>query len=158
MKLKDFCKTAEAKKMSNVDIAKKFGVSHVSVFYARMNDQERTEWKSRKSEWRKIWFNKLRVEVLQHYGGSPPKCACCGESNAVFLCIDHINGRGERHRKKIKRQSIQIALKKAGYPEGYQVLCYNCNNGKHLCGVCPHMLFRFHGRLGIMEIRSSLKK
>lgn len=24
------------------------------------------------------------------------------------------------------------------FPDIYQVLCFNCNWGKRLCGVCPH--------------------
>lgn len=30
-------------------------------------------------------------------------------------------------------------LKRAGYPPGYQVLCFNCNCGRaKRGGVCPH--------------------
>jgi hypothetical protein len=35
----------------------------------------------------------LKVEVLQCYGGNPPKCPCCGEHRMEFLTIDHIDGR-----------------------------------------------------------------
>src|SRR5262245_31945117 len=34
----------------------------------------------------------LRVLALEHYGGSPPRCACCGEQDAGFLTLDHIDG------------------------------------------------------------------
>ena len=34
-------------------------------------------------------------------------------------------------------------LKKAGYPAGYQVLCFNCNSSKHFGGgVCAHVRSR----------------
>jgi hypothetical protein len=29
-------------------------------------------------------------------------------------------------------------LRRNNYPEGYQVLCFNCNIAKGLYGVCPH--------------------
>jgi hypothetical protein len=76
----------------------------------------------------------LKQEVINHYGG---KCACCGESETAFLAIDHINGGGNAHRKKINRRTIYQWLKNNGYPEGYQVLCHNCNMAS-AWGVCPH--------------------
>jgi len=41
----------------------------------------------------------IRMTVLKHYGGTPPKCACCGESHLEFLAIDHIKGGGIKERK-----------------------------------------------------------
>jgi len=29
-------------------------------------------------------------------------------------------------------------LKKNNWPEGFQVLCYNCNSAKRVDGICPH--------------------
>lgn len=80
----------------------------------------------------------LRLEAIAHYSHNKNVCACCGESEIRFLTIDHINGDGAKHRKEYKGL-IQSVLKKAGYPNGYQVLCYNCNLGRaHNGGVCPH--------------------
>jgi len=91
---------------------------------------------------------KLKEEVFSHYGG---KCACCGESVLVFLCIDHIDGKGAEHRRSIYPQrpwggrsngasgvKMYGWLKAHGYPEGFQILCFNCNSAKHILGVCPH--------------------
>jgi len=82
----------------------------------------------------------LIIEGLKHYGGNPPKCACCGETEIKFLTIDHINGFGNRHRKQIKK-NLYLWLKENGYPkEGFQVLCFNCNMGKNRNdGICPHV-------------------
>jgi predicted restriction endonuclease len=77
----------------------------------------------------------LRLEVLAHYGG---KCACCGESVPEFLAIDHINGGGCQHRKEIPGGNVCAWLKKNNYPEGFQVLCHNCNMAKGFYGHCPH--------------------
>jgi len=76
---------------------------------------------------------KIRKEVIAKYGG---KCACCGESILEFLTIDHINGR-ERGDRKTGIHCYYF-LKKENYPEGYQVLCWNCNSAKGLYGKCPH--------------------
>jgi len=84
---------------------------------------------------------KLKIDVLTHYSNGTPKCACCGETLIGFLSVDHINGGGTEHRKKIGRfgSSFYQWLKQHKYPSGYQVLCYDCNIGKaHNDGICPH--------------------
>jgi len=78
-----------------------------------------------------------RHEVLKHYGGEPPKCACCGEDRFEFLSIDHINGGGKEHIKSIG-YTLARWLKKNHYPEGYRVLCHNCNFALGHYGYCPH--------------------
>lgn len=82
-----------------------------------------------------------RVECLIHYGGSPPKCDCCGESNIEFLAIDHIAGNGNKHRKENKINQgggICLWLQKQKYPKGFRVLCHNCNLADGMYGRCPH--------------------
>ena len=82
----------------------------------------------------------LRKEVLRHYGG---RCACCGEATPEFFEIDHINGGGNWHRKKINKKggkSFYIWLKKNNFPPEFQVLCSNCNHAKGCYGACPHTL------------------
>jgi 5-methylcytosine-specific restriction endonuclease McrA len=83
---------------------------------------------------------KVRTEVLAHYGG---KCACCGENEYEFLTLDHIIP--VRHRELAKTgqpilsaHRLVLWLRKNDYPEGFQVLCYNCNHAKGLEGECPH--------------------
>jgi hypothetical protein len=77
----------------------------------------------------------VRIEVLEHYGN---KCACCGESTREFLAIDHIRGGGHRHLKTLKRATIYYWLKQNNYPDGFQILCHNCNCAKGFYGSCPH--------------------
>jgi hypothetical protein len=55
-----------------------------------------------------------------------------------FLCIDHINGGGSKHRREGKFPSMYQWLKTHNFPEGFQVLCHNCNMAKFIYGVCPH--------------------
>lgn len=86
-------------------------------------------------------YDRIKVEVINHYGG---KCNCCGEEERMFLTIDHIASDGAEHRRNnnIKSGSGTYRwLKKNGFPRGFQVLCYNCNSGRHINGgVCPHVM------------------
>lgn len=89
---------------------------------------------------------KRKKRILEHYGGI---CACCGEKELIFLAIDHINGGGNEHRRQIGNNpgnrcgssSTQFYkwIEKNDFPDFLQILCHNCNMGKHLNnGVCPH--------------------
>jgi hypothetical protein len=78
-------------------------------------------------------------EAMDAYGGV---CACCGEAELVFLAIDHVNDDGAQHRRDSGMGRGPRAyrwLRDQGYPEGFQVLCHNCNYAKHR-GICPHQL------------------
>lgn len=79
-----------------------------------------------------------RVLVLSKYGGA---CACCGESNEVFLQVDHVNNDGatERRSSKTVAREIYQHIITQGFPKSkYQILCANCNQAKARLGVCPH--------------------
>lgn len=86
---------------------------------------------------------KRRVIVLIHYGGNPPKCVCCGETLIEFLTIDHINNNGAKHRDIIGKSGHALYdwLIKNNFPEGYQVMCWNCNWAKSH-GGCPHQKWK----------------
>lgn len=77
----------------------------------------------------------LRKLVLEHYGG---KCACCGETRYEFLAIDHINGDGRIHRRSVPGSRICRWLRKNNFPEGFRILCHNCNQSLGHYGYCPH--------------------
>ena len=93
-------------------------------------------WQEKNRELTAERNRKVRLDVLIHYGGNPPKCACCDEDNIFFLTIDHINGGG--HRLRGKQGYLPRWLKTHNFPEEYQILCFNCNQGKGIYGVCPH--------------------
>jgi hypothetical protein len=86
------------------------------------------------------YWRSNRIAVLEHYGGSPPRCACsgCGESRYEFLSIDHINGGGRKHRQSLGMKTLYQWLIKNGFPDGFRVLCHNCNQSIGLYGYCPH--------------------
>lgn len=99
----------------------------------RENNRELANKSSRESK--KKYEARCKDLVFEHYG---KVCACCGESNKIFLSIDHINGGGEKHRKQMK-EKITTWLVRNNFPDGFQTLCFNCNWGKHLNGgICPH--------------------
>lgn len=79
-----------------------------------------------------------RLRVLTRYGGDPPVCACCGTGHLEFLSMDHINGDGAAHRRLIGRSSLYRWLEQNDYPEGFRVLCFNCNCAIGFYGYCPH--------------------
>ena len=80
---------------------------------------------------------KVRGEVLAHYGAV---CECCKESEPAFLTFDHINGGGTKHRKETGRGKLHQWLRRHNYPQGYRVLCFNCNCGRAVNGgICPHL-------------------
>ena len=92
------------------------------------------------------YWQRLRHEAVMAYGGY--SCACCGETEPLFLTIDHVNNDGAEHRRSLGEyagngkgasSSVLKWLKDNGYPEGFQVLCMNCNMGKERNkGICPH--------------------
>lgn len=94
--------------------------------------------KTENSKRNKKYSQRIKHEVISHYGG---KCCCCGESIEDFLSIDHIANNGNEFRKKTNLRGIQFFLwvKRNSYPKDLQVLCFNCNWGKYVNGgVCPH--------------------
>mgnify|MGYP006180602373 CR=1 FL=1 len=98
--------------------------------------------------------DELRLKCLQHYSkiisnSNIPCCNCCGENSYhEFLSLDHIIGKkqmdsipelvkigysSERTSKNLTKWIIHN-----NFPEGFQVLCHNCNLAKGFYGKCPH--------------------
>lgn len=104
-----------------------------SVYKWRDSNRERFNRK------RAEWARRLRLEVIDAYGG---KCACCGEAEEVFLTLEHKNGVPDHHRgkngKRLSSVEILRRVKMEGFPDAYEVLCWNCNQARARRGVCPH--------------------
>lgn len=92
---------------------------------------------------------RLKLAVFSAYGGA--QCACCKETHLEFLTIDHINGDGAEHRRTLATergwtsgargmtgQRFYFWLQQNNYPEGFRVLCLNCNFSLGHFGYCPH--------------------
>jgi len=98
----------------------------------------------------------LKKDIFSHYSkihsnSDIPCCRCCGlNSHIEFLTLDHIAGRKEMdsepellklgYSSKLATQPLQIWIKKNNFPEGFQVLCINCNfaKGHSKDNTCPH--------------------
>jgi len=102
-----------------------------------MNYEKSEKGKIRKLK-NKNYKYSLKIKAFNVYGGCV--CSCCGETEISFLVIDHINGGGTKHRKNLSSgSSIYTWLKQNNYPDGFRVLCHNCNWGIYLNnGICPH--------------------
>lgn len=79
----------------------------------------------------KAYHVKTKLVVLGYYSNGELKCARCGESRLPCLSIDHISGGGLKHRRSIGINSgggstFYRWLRNNCFPEGYQVLCMNC--------------------------------
>ena len=71
----------------------------------------------------------LKLEVLTHYGNGKCACAQCDFDDIRALSIDHINGKGNEHRRVLGTtggRPFYVWLKRNNFPEGYQTLCMNC--------------------------------
>jgi len=129
-------KTEEEKKKANAKYQKKYRKKNLRDSRKRQVEH----------------YEKQKLLVYQHYAckecpsieNTNIHCACCGEAEYKFLCIDHINDNGAEDRKKnpshATGRGLYTRLIKEGYPEGYQLLCFNCNMAKGIHGVCPHKI------------------
>ncbi len=76
-----------------------------------------------------------KLEVINHYSGDSLICAWCGFNDIRALSIDHINGGGEGHRRLIgitAGNDFYQWLRNNNFPDGYQVLCMNCQAIKRI--------------------------
>ena len=68
-----------------------------------------------------------RLRVLSHYSNGTLSCALCGYSVVQALDIDHIHGlEGKRKDREDSRDLIKRLIEEK-FPEGYRILCRNCN-------------------------------
>jgi len=105
------------------------------------NNKNSKEWqrnnRDKHNQQNRKEYRQLINEVIDAYGG---KCKCCGETRREYLTIDHVNGDGRKHNREMGFSSpngLYRWLRQNNYPEGFQVLCFNCNCGKGNYTVCP---------------------
>ena len=130
--------------LSTTDIGKMLGVPRVTVKW----HLRKQGIKSRSQrEARKVLFDRqgrrdvTQQEMIDAYGGT---CACCGETAAAFLTLDHIGGGGKEHRERCGGpRAVRQDLKARGWPrDKYRLLCMNCNHAVRHGRTCPHELAR----------------
>ena len=117
--------------------------------------------RERFKEYARVRKARLKLEVLQAYGGAI--CACCGETHIEFLSIDHINGRGAAHRRELtgadSRHMVGATfykwVKDHQFPLGFRVLCMNCNFALGHFSYCPHDNLPHVPRLALTKFLSA---
>lgn len=114
----------------------------------KCSNKQSIEWQKNNKE-RAAFLNKRTREqnkllAIEKYSNGENKCACCGENEIKFLSIDHIKGGGNKHRKTTggTGQMTYRWLKRNNYPDGFQVLCFNCNIAKGCYNECPHKNYK----------------
>lgn len=146
-----------------------YSTSYNKKYWASITEEKRQEQYTRKKLWyqknrdkvqakNRLWqlahkdrtrhngverTKRNRITVLAHYSKGTMECKCCKENTLQFLSIDHVNGGGNKHRQALKKTKTGTALYywliKQNFPDGYAVLCMNCNWGKRMNGgICPH--------------------
>lgn len=111
----------------------------------RWNDSKRTpEVEARWAQARREKDRRIKEAVFAAYGGF--RCACCGETERIFLTLDHMLNNGAEWRRQVfgarnyAGRRTYWWLLKHNFPAGFQVLCMNCNFGKRMNhGKCPHL-------------------
>lgn len=83
-------------------------------------------------------YKKLKSIVIEHYTGGKNQCVCCGESMMEFLTVDHIVPQRRRGGSMSCGSGLYARLRSQGFPEGFQILCFNCNCAKRTYETCPH--------------------
>lgn len=72
-------------------------------------------------------YTEHREKIIAHYSGGSNQCASCCLADKRVLQIDHINNNGAQHRKEMGQLNSVWWIVKNNYPEGFQILCANCN-------------------------------
>lgn len=86
-------------------------------------------WEALRSTYPKLTRRDVWQRIFEFYGDI---CSCCGETEKLFLSIDHINRGGRQARESI----YDYARTKR---DDLRILCMNCNWGRERNGgVCPH--------------------
>ncbi len=100
--------------------------------------------------------NNERLKIFQEYSkrlsnSDIPCCNCCGLNNYLdFLAIDHVLGKKQMdsvpelvkigYSSKLKEGRLYQWIVDNDFPEGFQILCHNCNFAKGYPrnnGKCP---------------------
>ena len=118
----------------------------------------------------------IRLKVLlayskRHSNSNIPCCRCCGENSHIdFLAIDHVLGKKQMdsipelveigYTSELKYKKLINWIIENNFPEGFQILCQNCNFAKGMKNnnnICPHETARKEEAFAMMEQQSSFE-
>jgi len=151
-------KTEKGKKVRK-EIEKRSNANPVRIANHAVTDMIRRD----NPEYKKKVHNEMqatKIEVFlvyskRHSESDVPICRCCKEKLLEFLEFDHIIPRKEMtldpnaikwgYNPKWKGEQLWNKVKEHNYPEGFQILCSNCNQSKKNSGsrnMCFHQLVK----------------
>jgi hypothetical protein len=142
-------------------------------YMAKIKARESTsEYKTTKH----VTYVTNRLKILLHYSkyisnSNIPCCNCCGENLHVdFLDINHIAGKNQMdsepkliklgYSSKLRGKVLIHWIMENNYPNGFQILCHNCNVAKGLIGnnnTCTHETIRLEQTFDDMTAQSSFE-
>ena len=108
--------------------------------------RDRPDVKEKRHKKGNEWMRNLRLGILLKYSkrlsnSDVPICYCCGQYFHVdFLAIDHILGKKQMdsipelvelgYSSTLDKQKLWVWIRDNDYPDGFQILCHNCNTAK----------------------------
>jgi hypothetical protein len=119
--------------------------NHYQAHSEHMRDLRQKRDRAQLNEYSRVRNVRMKAEAIAQYGGY---CVCCGETEPLFLNLEHTDGNGKQHRLEVGVTGgvrFYDWRKKRGWPTEprLRVMCWNCNCARHLNGgVCPHELGR----------------
>lgn len=103
-------------------------MSSTGVCVKCLNEKSRARQKKNGYPVMKRQIESLKNGVYAHYGR---ECTRCGEDDPDVLTVDHINqdGAGHVNARGNRYRGVHLYrwLRQNEYPEGFRVLCMNCN-------------------------------
>lgn len=105
--------------LTHQDKLKQYAHNYYKSNYSRLKEY----W----NELRRKKYQEAKIVALTHYGNGKLACARCGFNDIRALSIDHIDGRGNYHRKfsHVAARIYQWLIQN-NFPDGFQTLCMNC--------------------------------
>jgi hypothetical protein len=97
---------------------------------AWLKHQQQNQSKSKSACRAREYRARQKQTTFGKYGGSV--CVLCGETDIDVLSLDHINGKGNKHRASLRKagyrgNALYCWIQKNNYPPGFRILCLNCN-------------------------------
>lgn len=136
------CNFKELLRRNEKEIAEKERTKNLHKTRIR-NGKERLVNKQKAQAAYRKYHKSNRIKCIKHYSNEM-KCICCGNSDVEVLSIDHIDGGGRKHMKELGVSSgnqFYSWLIKNHFPEGYRILCLNCNFSFGAYGHCHHQQY-----------------
>lgn len=123
---------------------KKWTKEYEKEYMQKYRDTHKDKAREKNIEWRKNnkvrnrelnrgERERLKLDILNYYSNGTLCCANCGFSDTRALQVDHIENNGAEERRALFGNRLFAGttfyrwVRRNNYPEGYAILCANCN-------------------------------